>query len=107
MGRRGAAVARWTGVRPADAGGGNDVLIFGLSSKQVLLATLYYVCETCGNQAAHQLVKHMRRFTLFFIPIFPVGTRYDDTCTFCARVMDVPRDRAEAAVDGQNSPELR
>ncbi|GAA1429994.1 zinc-ribbon domain-containing protein [Microlunatus lacustris] len=86
------------------------MLIFGLSSKQVLLATLYYVCEVCGNQAAHQLVKHLRRFTLFFIPIFPVGTRYADTCTFCARTIDVPRDRAEAAVagqSGQGSAELR
>ena len=83
------------------------MLIFGLSSKQVLLATLYYVCEVCGNQAAHQLVKHMRRFTLFFIPIFPVGTRYEDTCTFCARTIDVPRDRAEAAIANQGSPELR
>lgn len=83
------------------------MLIFGLSSKQVLLATLYYVCEVCGNQAAHQLVKQMRRFTLFFIPIFPVGTRYEDTCTFCARTIDVPRDRAEAAIADQGSPELR
>lgn len=83
------------------------MLIFGLSSKQVLLATLFYVCEVCGNQAAHQLVKHVRRFTLFFIPIFPVGTRYLDTCTHCGRTLDVPRDRAEAAVAGQGSAELR
>ena len=83
------------------------MLIFGLSSKQVLLATLYYVCEVCGNQAAHQLVKQMRRFTLFFIPLFSVGTRYEDTCTFCARTIDVPRDRAEAAVASQGSPELQ
>lgn len=83
------------------------MLIFGLSSKQVLLATLFYVCEVCGNQGAHQLVKQVRRFTFFFIPIFPVGTRYVDTCTFCGRAMDVPRDRAEAAVAGQGSAELQ
>lgn len=83
------------------------MLIFGLSTKQVLLATLMYVCDVCGNQAAHQLVKRVRRFTLFFIPVFPVGTTYTDTCTFCARTLGVPRDRAEAAAAAQGSPELR
>jgi hypothetical protein len=82
------------------------VLIFGLSAKQVLLATLFYVCEVCGNQAAHQLVRRTNRFTLFFIPLFSVSTRYIDTCAFCARSIQVPRDRAEAAA-ANASPELR
>jgi len=83
------------------------VLIFGLSAKQVLLATLFYVCEVCGNQAAHQLVKRTNRFTLFFIPLFPVSTRYIDTCAFCARSIQVPRDRAEMAAATNGSPELQ
>lgn len=83
------------------------MLIFGLSTKQVLLATLMYVCEVCGNQGAHQLVKRVRRFTLFFIPVFPVGSSYTDTCTFCARTLSVPRERAEAAVAAQGQSELR
>jgi len=78
----------------------------GLSAKQILMATLFYVCETCGNQAAHQLVKRTNRFTLFFLPLFPVSTRCLDTCAACARTITVPRDRAEAAAAGQ-SPELR
>jgi len=82
------------------------VLIFGLSAKQLLLATLSYVCEVCGNQAAHQLVKRVNRFTLFFIPLFPVSTRYIDTCSFCGRSIEVPRDRAEVAA-AQGSPELQ
>ena len=82
------------------------MLIFGLSAKQVLLATLYYVCEVCGNQAAHQLVRRTNRFTLFFIPLFPVSTRYIDTCAFCARSISVPRDRAEAAIASQGTPGL-
>ena len=78
------------------------MLIFGLSAKQALLATLFYVCEVCGNQAAHQLVKRINRFTLFFIPLFPVSTRYIDTCTACARSLEVPRDQAEAAAAGRS-----
>jgi predicted nucleic acid-binding Zn ribbon protein len=82
------------------------VLIFGLSAKQVLMATLFYVCEVCGNQAAHQLVKRTNRFTLFFIPLFPVSSRYIDTCTACARSLEIPRQQAETAA-AQGSPELR
>jgi hypothetical protein len=82
------------------------MLIFGLSVKQILLATLVYVCETCGTNAAHRLVKRVRRFTLFFLPLFPVGTRYVDTCTYCGRSLDVPADRALAAA-AQGSAELR
>lgn len=82
------------------------MLIFGLSAKQALMATLFYVCEVCGNQAAHQLVKRTNRFTLFFIPLFPVSTRYIDTCTACARSIQVDRQQAEAAAAGQ-APELR
>jgi len=74
-----------------------DVLIFGLGVKEILMATLVFVCETCGNNAAHQLIKRVRRFSLFFIPLFPLSTRYIDSCTACGRVIEVPGDQAEAA----------
>jgi uncharacterized Zn finger protein len=82
------------------------VLILGLSVSEDLLSTLVYICESCGNSAAHHLIKRTRRFTLFFIPLFPVGTTYVDSCTACGRVIEVPRDRAEAAAR-QTGPELR
>jgi len=73
------------------------MLIFGLGVTQVLLATLVYVCETCGNNAPHHLVKRVRKLSFFFIPLFPVGTRYIDTCTACGRDIEVAREQAEAA----------
>ena len=82
------------------------MLIFGLSAKQVLLATLVYLCETCGNNAAYHLVKRVRKFSLFFIPLFPFGTRYIDTCTACGRDINVAPDQAEAAAR-QTGPDLR
>jgi DNA-directed RNA polymerase subunit RPC12/RpoP len=82
------------------------MLIFGLGVTRVLLATLVYVCETCGNNAAHRLVKNVRKFSLFFIPLFPVGTRYIDTCTACGRDVEVAREDAEAAAQ-QAGPSLR
>jgi hypothetical protein len=82
------------------------MLIFGLSARQLLMATLFYVCETCGQHAGHRLVRRTNWFTLFFIPLFPVGSRYIDTCAYCGRSIQVPRDRAEMAA-AQGSPELR
>jgi DNA-directed RNA polymerase subunit RPC12/RpoP len=73
------------------------MLIFGLSVKQFLLATLVYLCETCGTSAPHQLVKRARRLSLFFIPVLTVGRSYLDVCTACGRTLDVPREQAEAA----------
>ena len=78
------------------------MLIFGLSSKDFLMATLVFVCERCHQQGAHQLVRRVRRISLFFIPLIPVGTRYLDVCTVCGRTVDVPREMAEqAAVTGR------
>jgi len=82
------------------------VLIFGLSVSEDLLSTLIYTCERCGSSAAHRLIKRTRKFSFFFIPLFPVGTTYVDSCTACGRVMEVSRDRAEAAAR-ETGPELR
>ena len=56
------------------------MLIIGIGVTEVLLSTLVFTCETCGNHAAHQLTKQNRRFSLFFIPLFSVGTKYLDSC---------------------------
>ena len=82
------------------------MLIFGLSVSEDLLSTLIYTCQTCGNSAAHRLVKRTRKFSFFFIPLFPVGTTFVDTCIACGRLIEVSRDRAEAAAR-QTGPELR
>lgn len=80
------------------------MLIFGIGVREFLLTTLVFVCERCGNNAPHQLIKRVRKLSLFFIPLLPIGTKYLDSCTACGRVIDVPQ--AEAAAR-QTGPELR
>jgi len=82
------------------------LLIFGVRVSETLLATLVVRCETCGNHAAHQLTRQSRRFSLFFIPLFSVGSKYFDTCTVCGRVLEVGREQAELAAR-QVGPDLR
>ena len=48
-------------------------VIFGFRTRIAILATLSYICETCGVAAAHRVVRRRRWFTLFFIPAFPLG----------------------------------
>ena len=74
------------------------MIIWGFRVTSALLATLNYICDRCGQPAAHQLVKRVRKFTLFFIPLFPVSTKYSDTCTYCGRTLDVPKEQAEGAL---------
>lgn len=74
------------------------MIIWGFRVTQALLATLNYVCDNCRQPAAHQLVKRVRKFTLFFIPLFPVSTKYVDTCTYCGRTIEVPKEQAELAL---------
>ena len=81
-------------------------VIFGFGVSETLLATLVQRCETCGNQAAHQLTKQSRKLSLFFIPLFTVGSRYFDTCTVCGRTLEVSREQAEMAAR-HVGPDLR
>ena len=82
------------------------MLIIGFRVSEALLATLFYVCEVCGNSGEHQLTKRTRRLSLFFIPLFSVGTSYTDSCLVCGRDIPVDRARAESAAL-QTGPDLR
>ncbi len=78
----------------------------GIGVSELILATLFFACETCGNQGAHQLIKRTRKLSLFFIPLFPVGTKYLDLCTVCGRDLEINREQAETAAS-QAGPDLR
>ncbi|MCE6999238.1 zinc ribbon domain-containing protein [Saccharothrix sp. S26] len=71
-----------------------QVVIFGFSTKVVVLAMLTLVCPRCGNQSAHPLHKAVTRFTLFFVPLIPVKTRYGTQCTFCGVTNRLSADEA-------------
>jgi hypothetical protein len=71
------------------------MLILGFGVSDVLLGTLVYVCDRCGQNAAHEVVKRVRKFTLFFVPLFPFSTKYATQCTFCGMEQQVTKEQAE------------
>ncbi|MGD1053302.1 MAG: zinc-ribbon domain-containing protein [Candidatus Dormibacteria bacterium] len=76
------------------------MIIFGSRGKVRLLATARARCQSCGQEAAHRLVKSQRMFTLFFVPLFPIGTRYVATCTYCGAARRVDAQVAKSLQTG-------
>ncbi|GAA3492099.1 zinc-ribbon domain-containing protein [Streptomyces cremeus] len=71
------------------------MIIFGTKGYLYQLAMLTLVCGQCGNPSAHALRKRVTKFTLFFVPLFPVSTKYVTQCTFCGAERRLERDEAE------------
>jgi hypothetical protein len=71
------------------------MIIFGIKTYTRLLATLSLVCPHCRQQAAHRLFENVNKFTLFFIPLFPVGTSRRMDCTYCGYASKVSKEQAQ------------
>nr|WP_206323139.1 zinc ribbon domain-containing protein [Streptomyces sp. HNM0575] len=60
------------------------------------LAMLNLLCNFCGNPAAHSLRKRVTKFSLFFIPLFPIApAKHYLQCTFCGGASEVTKENAE------------
>jgi ribosomal protein S14 len=73
-------------------------LIFGFRSKDKIVGSRIGRCEVCGATAAQTLVKRSTKFSLFFIPLFPVRpARHFVVCTNCGRSRGAMREELVAA----------
>jgi hypothetical protein len=67
-------------------------LIFGFKSADKRLGSHVRPCEICGVTAAQVLIRRTTRFSLFFIPLFPVKpASYYVQCTNCGSVRRTDR----------------
>ncbi|MFI1015368.1 zinc-ribbon domain-containing protein [Streptomyces sp. NPDC020965] len=71
------------------------MIIFGTKGYLHQLAILTLVCGSCGNPSAHTLRKRVTKFTLFFVPLFPVSTKYATQCTFCGAEQKLDKVQAD------------
>jgi hypothetical protein len=73
-------------------------LIFGFRSKDKIVGSRVGRCEVCGATASQTLVRRTTKFSLFFVPLFPVRpARYFVACTNCGRLRNAARDELVAA----------
>jgi hypothetical protein len=70
-------------------------IIFGLKRKAHRLATIFAMCVACQTPAAQVLLSVRTYFSLFFIPVIPVGTKYRTTCTMCGALTIVSAEYAD------------
>lgn len=87
------------------------MIIFGISPKVLQLAMVNLLCGSCGNPAAHALRKRITRFSLFFIPLFPIApAKHSLQCTFCGAQSELSKENADqllqqsSPVPGQGTP---
>ena len=71
------------------------MIIFGTRRTVQQLAMVLLTCANCHRSAANAVLKLVTKFTLFFIPLFPVRVRYSTQCTACGFAMTVDKAQAE------------
>jgi hypothetical protein len=71
------------------------ILVFGTRASEAVLAIVAFACSFCGVSAPQSVVKRVVRFTLFFIPLFPVATSYRNECSNCGGITALSRAQAE------------
>jgi hypothetical protein len=70
------------------------LIIYGVKQYVQVLAVLQLVCGQCGNAAEHVLRKLTMKFTLFWIPLFPVNRKQTLFCTACECEQKLPKEQA-------------
>ncbi|WP_320064970.1 zinc-ribbon domain-containing protein [Micromonospora sp. RTGN7] len=68
--------------------------IFGLRTRVDRSGVVQQMCRNCGNHAAQVISRRSTKFTLFFIPLIPVRTRYVQQCSFCGAQYDIAKAEA-------------
>jgi zinc-ribbon family len=80
------------------------LIIFGTRAYVATIAMLTFLCPGCQNPAAHALRKRVTKFTLFFIPLFPISTSHHLQCTFCGRAGSLSKEQAEGLLAAAATP---
>jgi hypothetical protein len=74
------------------------LIIFGLRRRGYRMANVFAMCGICHTPAAQAVVRIKTFFTLFFIPLVSVGTKYRSTCTMCGGTIELSKDQADQAM---------
>ncbi|HEY0449059.1 zinc-ribbon domain-containing protein, partial [Actinophytocola sp.] len=81
------------------------MIIYGWKQYLQVLAVLQLVCSQCGNSAEHVLRKITTKFTLFWIPLFPIGRKHTLVCAACECEQKVSKEQAmQLAASGGGMP---
>lgn len=71
------------------------LLLFGNKISETLLVMVTFVCNFCGQAASQEVYERVNRFSLFFIPLFRLSTKYFVTCTNCGGTTGLTREQVD------------
>jgi hypothetical protein len=79
------------------------IILFGFRTRLKTVVMLMLACRN-GHVAAHRLVKRVRWFTLFFIPVIPLSTKYLTVCSQCGTAVNWNKEDALKAMAEASGP---
>ncbi|MDT8913799.1 zinc-ribbon domain-containing protein [Amycolatopsis sp. PS_44_ISF1] len=77
------------------------MIVWGYRTKLFQLVLATFLCGRCGRPAAHAVLKRVTKFTLFFLPLFPISVKYLTQCTHCGAQNRITREQADQVVAQQ------
>jgi transcription elongation factor Elf1 len=78
------------------------MIIAGYRTRGKVLGQKPFECPNCHQLAMTVVQTNQRWFTLFFLPLFPIGAKnYIARCGRCGFTYKMPKERAEAAFAAQ------
>ncbi|GAA3389199.1 zinc-ribbon domain-containing protein [Cryptosporangium minutisporangium] len=69
-------------------------LIFGFRTKAHVLGRAAGGCQVCGQPGSALVVRETTKFSLFFVPVLPVRSRYVLECQHCRSRVKISRGEA-------------
>nr|BFE59025.1 hypothetical protein GCM10020063_035510 [Dactylosporangium thailandense] len=75
------------------------LVIFGFRTKREFLRWVAFVCRVCGQSQRLPLVREVTKFSLFFIPLFPIRVKHLVEC-------QNPACRSATKVSGEEAERL-
>ena len=70
------------------------MVFWGTRSRVRQLMTVNINCRNCKRTTVHGLRRAEKKFTLYFIPLFPISTRHYLQCNVCGARGAITKDRA-------------
>jgi tetratricopeptide (TPR) repeat protein len=71
-------------------------IIFGSRNRNSVMGQTQFVCPQCKRQAFHTVVRSSRWFTLYFIPVIPLGKTTTARCNLCGFRGQVSNEQANS-----------
>jgi hypothetical protein len=82
-------------------------IVFGVKRLYRVLATMSYVCVNCGQAAAHRIYSRWLFFSVFLLPVFPLGRKHHHSqCIGCGATVNLTREQAETIIGVPAGQEL-